>query len=96
MRSKPVSSHIWPRFIYMAIHADITTALRCVTYNLTQDTSEVVVGKAGYEKIGVCFHYNYADYDSNEETWNAVEPKVDFFILILGKVQICDTVKIPV
>ncbi|KAK6599414.1 hypothetical protein H4I95_08289 [Botrytis cinerea] len=94
----------------MAIHADITTALRCVTYNLTQDTSEVVVGKAGYEKIGVCFHYNYAgyekigvcfhynyaDYDSNEETWNAVEPKVDFFILILGKVQTCDTIKIPV
>ncbi|KAK6608019.1 hypothetical protein H4I96_04254 [Botrytis cinerea] len=83
-------------FIYDKMRDEVQATLRCVTYNLTQDTSEVVVGKSGYEKIGVCFHYNYADYDSNEETWNAVEPKVDFFILILGKVQTCDTIKIPV
>ncbi|KAF7861495.1 hypothetical protein EAF04_008058 [Stromatinia cepivora] len=83
-------------FTYDEMRDDVRASLRCITYNLTQDMSKIVVGKASYEKITVDFYYNYGDYDFNEKTWSELEPEVNSFIIGLGKEQIRDTTKIPV
>lgn len=83
-------------FTYDEMRDDVRASLRCLTYNLTQDMSNVVVGKASYEKINVNFYYSYGDYDFNENTWKQLRPDINSFIIDLGKIQIRDTTKIPV
>ncbi|TGO08673.1 hypothetical protein BTUL_0197g00170 [Botrytis tulipae] len=63
------------------------TTLRCITYNLTQDMTKVVVGKGSYERINVDFFYNYGDYNFNEDMILGVKKNLKLILLSILEVS---------